>query len=316
MDIAALANSRSINLKSDHGRFPFSRTDTAEFGSLVWKFDPNNHYLHPKWVNLIYSKRIMRLLIGSGILSFILGASPAVWCAYVCFISVFFWIPFLVLVILSFNRDARGFIMKSSEFWIKIVYAVAYPSLCFIHYHYVLRLEYNDSMTEYLGYATVLAGFVVIPLLMVVVGGMDAIPKMKYKHKAMMMAVDASYFTIWAVVYQFVTPRNKDYTVTIEATGSEVSIVSSLSNVTGMLAIFLWKQAFDVIHNKDRCTSITYRPYLQWVRPGSGSPLIDAQQHQEFGLATQAEAVTVDDTNTFSRIGLESIEESSLSTSH
>lgn len=297
MDILSFPKSRSIKLTSKNEPRSFSRSNTAEFGSLVWKFDPDNHYLHPKWLHVVYSKRMLLLLVISIIPLFFLDNAPRslAW-GYFDSATVLIWIPYLFLIILSFNRDARTFILKSSEFWIKIAYSIACPILLFIllfiHFHFVERLELTGNTAVYLAYIGCCLNFATSPLLMIVVGGMDAIPKLKYKWKAMLMAMVALYFTIDAITYQLVVPRDDDYIVVIEATGSEVSVVSLLSNVYGMIAIFLWKQAVDVIRNKDRCTSITYRPYLQWVKPGSGAPLIDAEQLQN------TDSVADEDSNT------------------
>lgn len=100
---------------------------------------------------------------------------------------------------------------------------------------------------------------------MICVGGIDAIPRMKYKWKASLMAMMALINTKYAIEFQLSKPPELDLVVDVEATGGQISFHSLLSSVYGMLAMFLWKQAIDVIRNKDCCISITYRPYLQWV---------------------------------------------------
>ena len=40
-----------------------------------------------------------------------------------------------------------------------------------------------------------------------------------------------------------------------------------------MLAIFVWKQTIDVLRNRDRLISITYRPYLKWERKSVDEPV-------------------------------------------
>ena len=105
---------------------------------------------------------------------------------------------------------------------------------------------------------------------------MDAIPKMKYKSKSRLAALTAVYFTFLAFYHQLMAPAENDYIIEVKATGSMVSIQSLLSNITGMLAMFLWKQMIDVIRNKDRCISINYKPYLRWESGTKDSELVQS----------------------------------------
>lgn len=174
---------------------------------------------------------------------------------------------------LSFNRDARGFILKSSEFWIKIIYAVAKPVLPLTLFHYAIsmKLKERDEYTLPIGYAIETATIVAEPLPMTCVGGMDAIPRMRYKWKAVLMGVVALLYTKATIEKQFFEPQNLDMVIHIESTGSAISFQALLINTNGVLALFLWKQAIDVMRNRDRCISITYRPYLEWVNAFSVS---------------------------------------------
>ena len=165
------------------------------------------------------------------------------------------------MVILSFNRDASGFIVRSSEFWIKIIYGVIEISLEIVYYHHVGRKIYSD-VPDFIGYSFWVCALINIPMFMVIVGGTDAIPKMKYKWKAILSALCAFVFTIMAIIYQF-APEQDDYIIRIQATESIISLHALRSNTCGMLAMFLWKQVIDVMRNKDRCISINYKPYLR-----------------------------------------------------
>ena len=44
-----------------------------------------------------------------------------------------------------------------------------------------------------------------------------------------------------------------------------------------MLAVFMWKQSIDVLRNRDRCISISYRPYLKWKRKSVENTVIVAE---------------------------------------
>ena len=69
--------------------------------------------------------------------------------------------------------------------------------------------------------------------------------------------------------YQLLVPSSDDYLIKIESTGSVVPFHSLSSNACGTFALFLWKYVLDVMRNKKRCISITYRPYLSWEIPES-----------------------------------------------
>ena len=142
------------------------------------------------------------------------------------------------------------------------MYGVARPVLLLIRYHYVFREDVEYPKLSYVLYAS----FIIIePLILIVVGGMDAIPRLQYKWRAGLAAILALHFSKLSIQYQFLTEREEDFEVYIESTGSEISFHSLLANAAGMIAVFLWKQAIDVIRNRDRCICITYRPYLEWV---------------------------------------------------
>lgn len=293
MDIVASARSRSIKLTPKSQINAFSRSNTAEYGSLIWKFDSNNQYLHPKLVKVVYSRAVRWTV---AILTFPMFFTPLLprYVEYIYFgvVVTFVIIPFLLLLILSFNRDASGFIIKSSEFWIKIIYALAKAVLQNIKYHIVLRHAERDESPMFLGCTIWAITLISEPLTMVFVGGMDAIPRMTHKWKAILTVFIAGIYTIQAIQYQFLEPRELDYVMTIEATRSDISLNSLISNAIGMIAIFSWKQAIDIIRNRNRCISITYRPYLQWlgsVDDSGESGLLNLEQ-----MPTTAENVDAD----------------------
>ena len=184
--------------------------------------------------------------------------------------------PYMMLLILSFNRDACGFLVSSSEFWIKICYAVVNGILHMVLYHQVGRKQRYREIPEWLGYAYHVCWLVSESLFMAIVGGMDAVPKMKYKWKICLVATNAFIYTGIASIFQFVVPVEDDYIIEVKATGSVISFHAMMANVNAMLAMFLWKQVIDVVRNKDRCISINYKPYLRWEPAGNDSDLLEA----------------------------------------
>ena len=265
MDIVSTVRSGSVKLKSNNKASLLSRSNTAEYGSLFWTFDPNNHYLSNELAKLVYSKWVLRIVAASGIwLCFALAGQYVIAMSLLVIFSLFIHIPWNVMVILSFNRDASGIVVRSGEFWIKIIYAAVHVALEIIHYHYVGRKKAAlRNVPEFLVYTCMACIFIDLPLFMVIVGGTDAIPKMKYKWKAIVTAIVAFMFTVYAIVYQFAKEQN-DYIIRIQATESMISFHALRSNTCGMLAMFLWKQVIDVMRNKGRCISISYKPYLRW----------------------------------------------------
>ena len=288
MEIFSSIRSRSIKLASrtstnrSNQTSSFARSNTADYGSLYWNFDPNNHCLSERLTHFVYHKWTIRVWASTWILWWLIGAAgvpTSVYYGYYVVRNMFFSVPYLTLLILSFNRDACGFLIRSSEFWIKICYAIANGALHMILYHQVGRKQATSpqsQMPEWLGYTTFVVTMIRGPLFMAVVGGMDAIPKMKYKWKVCLVAVVALWYTVLAINYQMLTPVKHDYVIEIKATESVLSFHAMLANVNGMLAMFLCKQMIDVIRNKDRCISINYRPYLRWEPVIKESILLDS----------------------------------------
>lgn len=76
MDIISSVRSRSINLKSSNRQAPLTRSNTAEYGSLVWKFDAENQYLPPRLMYWLYSKYTLRVVLGAIMPLFFLSLLP------------------------------------------------------------------------------------------------------------------------------------------------------------------------------------------------------------------------------------------------
>lgn len=275
MDILSNVRSRSIKLKSIVPTSPLSRSNTADYGSLYWTFDPNNHYLSSKWTKIVFGKLVSRVLILSAIILTIVRATAPTWLDDLVSLAliVLLYIPALTLIILSFNRDARGFIMSSSEFWIKVVYAFMRPVLELILYHNVGRKSASSEAYLCVGYALCCVRVILHTQIMIIVAAMDAIPKMKHKWKLIMSGSPAILYSWWAIDYQLLAPATEDYVFEVNSTGSVFSLHSVLANITGTVAIFLWKQAIDITRKRDRCTSINYSPYLRWETAMNGSGL-------------------------------------------
>lgn len=264
MNILSTIRSRSVNLKPVRQLSPLPRSNTADFGSLSWTFDPNNHLLSRDLVKIVYNKWALRAEAVSLLLLMLALTDPRIMSAYYVIVSVILWIPHEILVVLSFNKDALGFLIKSSEFWIKIIYAGMYGILELIRYHQVGRNADMKDVPQYLGYAFFICLLIVNILFLVIVGGMDAMPKMTYKWKVGIVGLVSGLFSWEALNYQLLEPSKHDFVVEVQTTGSLISFHSLLANVCGMISMFLWKQMLDVWRNRGRCIAIIYRPYLFW----------------------------------------------------
>ena len=234
----------------------------------------------------IFSKSLLRALVFSLILMTLISFLP-IWFSrvplwiiigYLGIVTLTFYLPFHVMVILSFNRDARRFIIRSSEFWIKILYGLSFPILMFLLHHYAGRKKDSilREVPEWLVYTTLIAFAMDLPLMMAIVGGMDAIPRMGYKFKVYIIGLSATMFTMSAFYFQLVALAKDDFVFEVRVTGSEVSLHSLLTSNSMMLAMFLWKQTIDVIRNKDRCVSIVYRPYLRWTATTEEAQMLES----------------------------------------
>ena len=201
-----------------------------------------------------------------------MSAPMAVVCATFVLLEVFLWTPWQAMIILSFSREARSFVIRTSEFWIKIIYGTLCALLHIIQYHksgvFILNKDVS-KVPEWLIYIYFTVYVIQQMIFMVIVGGVDAIPKMKYKWKACFIGTGGFIFTLLAIYYQFMAPTEDDYTFELKATRSIVSCHALLANAYGMVSMFLWKQIIDILRNKDRCVSILYRPFLRWESPGN-----------------------------------------------
>lgn len=167
------------------------------------------------------------------------------------------------MIILSFNKDAWKFIWKSSEFWIKVIYAVISSTLEIILYHQVGAAICETEVAKYLGYLLYALRMLSKPLALVIVGAFDAIPLMSHKWKVILGSIVAAQWTWESLRYQLLLPESADYVVHIEMTGSRVSFLSLSASASGMLAVFLWKELVDIVRNPKKCIAITYKPYLK-----------------------------------------------------
>ena len=163
--------------------------------------------------------------------------------------------------------------MISSEFWIKVVYAFMRPVLALILYHNVGWKSASSKAHQNIGYALCSVRIISSTALMVLVAAMDAIPGAKHKWKVLIAVFPAILYSWYAIDYQLLAPSKEDYVFELETTGSVISLHSLLTNVSGTVAMFLWKQAIDVVRKRDRCTSINYSPYLRWETAMNGSGL-------------------------------------------
>ena len=275
MDIISSVRSKSINLQTKHKDvlFPRTRSDTAEYGSLIWKFDPDNHYLNETLIQLVYSKCVLRFIaiIAAVQLLMNLAIPGTISSWYFIVMSLLFYIPFLTMIILSFNRDAKKFIWKSSEFWIKLIYSIISPTLNIVHYH---QVGWDGEVASFVGYMSCGINMIFTPMMMIIIGGFDAIPQMPHKWKVILGSMVAVQWSWMSLLFQLLVPESADYIVHVKMTGSRISFLSLQSSVAGMLAVFLWKELADIVRNPKRCIAITYKPYLEWERTKHGSELM------------------------------------------
>lgn len=288
MDVFSSVSSRSIKLKSNNRSSPLSRSNNADYGSLYWTFNPNNHYLSEELAQIVYSKRMLRTLGVSLVVHLLITFSPAppeVYNAYEILVCICLWIPLMAALLLSMNRDALGFIVKSSDFWIKLVYATVVGILEMILFHRQEQTQQN-TVAAHFGYPRELLRFFAWILFVAFVGGTDAIPKMNFKWKVFIIALVAFLCSFAAIEYQLLAPSSEDYLIEIETTGSVVSCHSLLANSFGTLALFMWKAVIGGMCKRDRCVSITYSPYLRWEIPRNESKMV------EHGIPVIQEAAT------------------------
>ncbi len=106
----------------------------------------------------------------------------------------------------------------------------------------------------------------------------DALPYLRGWLKQCISLAMVVFLLFWAVHFEIMVPRDKDYVILINHKGSYVSFHSMLTGWFKVIGIFLVKQAINTVLSKGKCISIRYSPFIEWF---------DEQSHKNSNTTIQ-----------------------------
>ena len=174
--------------------------------------------------------------------------SIAIISSSICFV------PYNLLWSLEMNRAAFSLVIWSFDFWMKMGYA-----LLFILFDDIR--DYHKERDFNLGVC--LSGNIIIILVFIVLSSFDSL-NVRRIYKLHFCVITALFQTLFWIQFTFLLPAEADYVMVIQAFNSEISCSQMIANAAGVLAIFVWKEAFYMYYYKDQCASIYISPHILW----------------------------------------------------
>eukprot|EP01084_Bolivina_argentea_P059371 108420_1 len=173
---------------------------------------------------------------------------------YRTIISLFFWIPFGVFYLLSVNKKAFNFIIRTFEFWFKFYYYCSGFIADFIY-----SFIHNDEKWWHIvGYFCMMTS---ICMAMIIISLFDGYP-MDKKWKCGVSGLIAIVFTAQTLWWQFTMPNDGDSIVSV--VGIEISLKTIMVTSGKITAIFVFKQCILTLLAKSKAAFIRVVPNLKW----------------------------------------------------
>ena len=136
-------------------------------------------------------------------------------------------ISYFILVILSVNRKAFKFSIKSFEFWLKLYYAVGLLISSYLYIIYEKHMTGKELLLHGARYVQVITVIIVYSL-------MDGINISSWIKAALGVAF-AVYISVFAIYYTFLESAGYE----LELFGSSISLVDFIASSNRVLSIFL-----------------------------------------------------------------------------
>eukprot|EP01084_Bolivina_argentea_P295835 509453_1 len=236
--------------------------------SFFYTFNINNTFLHhvfgnekaEKILNVIHSKItqyiislsviiwIILIIIGEGLISAI----------YFIICWSFLTIPYMLFWILSSNRHAFYLIIKSFEFWLRVVYGAILAILIGIYY------QHNVSTVNIIIYWIYnIIAMITIILTTIYISIFDAV-KITKTYKIAISVICSGVMVFTSIYWQFLLSEKYDYIVYIPVTNGSLSFYSMISSAARILGIFFCKQAVLAIIRNEKAVTIKHTPIIKW----------------------------------------------------
>eukprot|EP01083_Nonionella_stella_P024960 68745_1 len=264
----------SITTKPTSNGIPLE--DTKDRLYVEIEVDPDDNYLTTlcasntsKIRKLIEHKVHVFFLTISIICYAILFAGPShIDMLYFVVISLCWWIPLQIFLLLSINRKLFGFIRSSFDFWVKSGYAVVF---IVTGTWYPWKVAQNEIHIVILYLFSVLSPISIISLVPLI-GAFDGIHGMRYVKIFAPGCVSFLYLFI-SFRWEFMIYSYPDPSVVTVPGDIKISLLSIGATATRVMGIFFVKQTYSALKNVKNegvyATSFGVKPRLIWKSKGA-----------------------------------------------
>eukprot|EP01084_Bolivina_argentea_P272846 464635_1 len=240
---------------------------------LIFHFNKDHTYLHLLFGvyankiihSFIYNKSFlypMFIIANIGFLQFFHGYIPDFFILIPAFVMWGIVFPWLILLVLSVNTKAFKMIVKSFDFWIKMLYMLLYTVTRFVYIHYyATNISEGRRHILWFIYDTIYASVRIIVIL--IWSSLDALQLPLYIKIYLGLLISIIY-SLNALFISLYAQSNGDDSIIHLTDSIAISLISYCESSIRIVAIFLWKQTLMSILKRNRCILIKYSPFIQW----------------------------------------------------
>merc|ERR1719242_1716980 len=165
----------------------------------------------------------------------------------------------MFLSMFALNKKAFKLTIKSFDFWIKTIYAILWIAAWNV---VVLSNPKHESNSVIGIIENAVYGLFVI-LWIVYLGMLDANSNATVRWKVIFSVLSAIWYTWESLSVQFFYIPS--YDVFISLGYKKISVIGLLPGFVRVIAIFMWKQAFNALFKQEQCIVIKYTPKITWI---------------------------------------------------
>ena len=179
----------------------------------------------------------------------------------------FIWTPYVILWSLSVNRKAFKLILKSFEFWLKVIYAFIYGSL-HVWYDIGYDSDHTDSNVFTFKLIAGIANSIIgLPLGVICISLLDA-SNMRKIWKVLLSITCASVLSVGCILDTLYEFGNINHAIVTITNGVQFSLLSAVAHALRIVCIFFWKQAILSLRlmKYDKSVLIRYAPNIRWFK--------------------------------------------------
>eukprot|EP01084_Bolivina_argentea_P211425 359665_1 len=221
---------------------------------LHYRFDPSITFINEIFgvskATMLRNKisiSILMLSIIVWLVTFLLCHNTSINLSYICSIIIItlLWIPYSILWIISSNIYALKLIIKSFEWWLRIILLPFVSVMVYKQSLHSDNVNINTTLLVWKRFVYVLYGLIFI-LLIINVSLFDA-----YNIKRLWKILMSTFCALLLIVISL----------------SEINVASQSIHVFAciVLAIFIFKQAILTTITKNKCILIQHNPSVMWI---------------------------------------------------